>query len=100
MKEQSTIFFTKKTREDFESWFTLHYDYELSEFYEMPLSMQIGVAVDFYESKEIIIHIEPTDHFLLCYNLYINNKKVNSFADRDETRKEALVKSNQKHNNK
>lgn len=101
---------TGKTKEDFFNWFVLKNEHiSLSdrfyeEFIEMPLAMQYGVLVDFFDSKGIFCEDRRyTDDFFAWVVKYPNFKGIQDRFDskvknRIQARTEAIKKANELYN--
>ena len=99
-----------QAREDFEKWFSSYIDKQLahnredwnegeellSNFYELPFSMQYGVLVDWFDSVGIIVDVIKTD-FNRLYNFEVYDEndigKITNFLDGIETRPQARQKA-------
>jgi len=53
---------TGKNKEQFEKWFLENYNEEFKRFYSLPLSMQVGVLLEYYDSIEMIIEVFFATH--------------------------------------
>lgn len=96
---------TGKCKEDFENWY-IDYDqeeeneptYYCKDFYKIPLSMQYGVYVDFFDSVGIIIILGTGwSGYLFNYRLSIHGME-DEFDNEIETRQEARIKAIEKAN--
>lgn len=54
---------TEKNKEQFEKWYDYDYDFIISDFYDLPFEMQLGVFLAYYDSKGFFIDSEK------CYDL-------------------------------
>ena len=120
---------TGKCREDFEKWlynteeipvfeYQLSIDVQCGGYYdardcfkELPLSMQFGVYVDFFESKGIVVDIDPMLNHdeekyteIVCFltNIIELGKtpkfETDSYDTIEEAREQAILKANSIYN--
>ena len=91
-KEKFKEFFTKDVNDDEYS------NYILNQFYDMHLSMQYGVYVDFFESKGIMVGIIYNIGFksynIDVFTLYNGGWSTNIPKTRPEARTKAIEKAN------
>ena len=103
---------TGKCKEDFEKWFyanevhldicELEFNYQkstvLDVFQSLPLSMQYGVLVDFFDSVGISIEIQYMYNYYEALIFYNEWHHVEESINRIESRIEAIKKANQLYN--
>lgn len=103
---------TGKAKDSFKKYFISNYDYDesrylnlkpdmsiLEGFFRMPLAMQYGVYVDWFDSVNIQISIllNEKEQFAYCIECpdYL---EMDGFSDRTDAREEAIVTANEVYN--
>jgi len=104
---------TGKCKTDFEKWFIDKYDSDkvhetimlITEFYNLPQSMQFGVLVEFFDSVGIYVNDQYGYIVKTTYSFKIVNKKTETilnykseFKTRQEARQKAILKANKIYN--
>lgn len=97
---------TDRAKIDFEDW--LNYElikiaiFEVVDFYELPLSMQWGVYVDFFDSNEIKVEVSREVKDILRGGVYYvsnGNDYIGAWETLDEARRAAIKDANRFFNN-
>lgn len=100
-----------KCKQDFEKWYfnyltdqNTHVSFEstedvLNDFYTALPSMQWGVYVDFFESKDILVSVFHAEHKGSVYFEYDVNDYCGDNDTRELTRLDAIKRANQLYNN-
>ena len=121
MEEKEKMMLNSQCKEDFEKWYSNEYvskpnvynncfdlisgENILEPFYKLPLSMQYGCYVDFFDSVGIDLaifkskKIHRTEYMMGVYDVYLNSSIHSPWQSLTEARTEAIKKANEIYNN-
>lgn len=95
---------TAKCKEDFEKWLRTKTICSNLWFYTLPLSMQYGIYVDFFDSLKIDVNVKSNQNgFFSRVNditTYKGKGTIRGFKTRGEARSVAIEKANEIYNEK